>query len=91
MRIVYDAVFWNYVIPDGSTTKTQADRNQYVFWNYVIPDGSTTGEYIQEETDVFWNYVIPDGSTTRRISMCASCLFFYKDQVFLVRVGCWFY
>lgn len=39
----------------------------------------------------FWNYVIPDGSTTRRISMCASCLFFYKDQVFLVRVGCWFY
>ena len=61
------------------------------FWNYVIPDGSTTRRGACGGPAAFGNYVIPDGSTARRISMCASCLFFYKDQVFLVQVGCWSY
>ena len=34
--------FWNYVIPDGSTTRFRCRRALQVFWNYVIPDGSTT-------------------------------------------------
>ena len=83
--------FWNYVIPDGSTTVPTSGAHFRGFWNYVIPDGSTTDIISSLILLLFWNYVIPDGSTTRRISMCASCLFFYKDQVFLVRVGCWFY
>ena len=35
-------VFWNYVIPDGSTTEKGLVIACKVFWNYVIPDGSTT-------------------------------------------------
>ena len=34
--------FWNYVIPDGSTTTGGSLTNVAMFWNYVIPDGSTT-------------------------------------------------
>ena len=37
-----DLRFWNYVIPDGSTTKDADYIESLVFWNYVIPDGSTT-------------------------------------------------
>ena len=37
-----DLRFWNYVIPDGSTTIVHARLTQIMFWNYVIPDGSTT-------------------------------------------------
>ena len=37
-----DLRFWNYVIPDGSTTQCTVIRRELVFWNYVIPDGSTT-------------------------------------------------
>ena len=37
-----DLRFWNYVIPDGSTTHIRVEREDAVFWNYVIPDGSTT-------------------------------------------------
>ena len=37
-----DLRFWNYVIPDGSTTIQQGSKGQQQFWNYVIPDGSTT-------------------------------------------------
>ena len=37
-----DLRFWNYVIPDGSTTKIIARDLTDMFWNYVIPDGSTT-------------------------------------------------
>ena len=37
-----DLRFWNYVIPDGSTTMYLADIVAQQFWNYVIPDGSTT-------------------------------------------------
>ena len=35
-------MFWNYVIPDGSTTEKGLDMGVAMFWNYVIPDGSTT-------------------------------------------------
>ena len=34
--------FWNYVIPDGSTTFRVVRNRKVSFWNYVIPDGSTT-------------------------------------------------
>ena len=34
--------FWNYVIPDGSTTAGISGFPVREFWNYVIPDGSTT-------------------------------------------------
>ncbi len=34
--------FWNYVIPDGSTTGNGLTLWAQWFWNYVIPDGSTT-------------------------------------------------
>ena len=34
--------FWNYVIPDGSTTLFPSCVTRAWFWNYVIPDGSTT-------------------------------------------------
>ena len=37
-----DLRFWNYVIPDGSTTWALRKAMGDVFWNYVIPDGSTT-------------------------------------------------
>ena len=37
-----DLRFWNYVIPDGSTTNPDARILRLEFWNYVIPDGSTT-------------------------------------------------
>ncbi len=37
-----DLRFWNYVIPDGSTTTAVKPGKTYPFWNYVIPDGSTT-------------------------------------------------
>ena len=37
-----DLRFWNYVIPDGSTTGRLPNRTMGWFWNYVIPDGSTT-------------------------------------------------
>ena len=37
-----DLRFWNYVIPDGSTTQVPQGRYIGQFWNYVIPDGSTT-------------------------------------------------
>ena len=37
-----DLRFWNYVIPDGSTTLLAAGLLAAAFWNYVIPDGSTT-------------------------------------------------
>ena len=37
-----DLRFWNYVIPDGSTTHKSLTIELFVFWNYVIPDGSTT-------------------------------------------------
>ncbi len=57
--------FWNYVIPDGSTTAHSAKIAIYWFWNYVIPDGSTTSAQDAPEYVTFWNYVIPDGSTTR--------------------------
>ena len=36
------SAFWNYVIPDGSTTDDLRVGDGAVFWNYVIPDGSTT-------------------------------------------------
>ena len=35
-------MFWNYVIPDGSTTHRFDGSEDPAFWNYVIPDGSTT-------------------------------------------------
>ena len=59
-----DLRFWNYVIPDGSTTSSRPSRMIPSFWNYVIPDGSTTLLAEQQEDLKFWNYVIPDGSTT---------------------------
>ena len=37
-----DLRFWNYVIPDGSTTNVLLLSTCELFWNYVIPDGSTT-------------------------------------------------
>ena len=59
-----DLRFWNYVIPDGSTTHARAGRRNIRFWNYVIPDGSTTISLYRNSELLFWNYVIPDGSTT---------------------------
>ena len=61
-----DLRFWNYVIPDGSTTLVRRVGRVLLFWNYVIPDGSTTQEVMDTAPIQFWNYVIPDGSTTRR-------------------------
>ena len=58
------SMFWNYVIPDGSTTATIRSTYTKVFWNYVIPDGSTTYLPDIKPISMFWNYVIPDGSTT---------------------------
>ena len=40
--------FWNYVIPDGSTTRLARLPSVKKFWNYVIPDGSTTGSVLPE-------------------------------------------
>lgn len=37
-----DLRFWNYVIPDGSTTIKLTAYQRPWFWNHVIPDGSTT-------------------------------------------------
>ena len=59
-----DLRFWNYVIPDGSTTVLQRYQHFVGFWNYVIPDGSTTASTMARTAKTFWNYVIPDGSTT---------------------------
>ena len=59
-----DLRFWNYVIPDGSTTVLKGIKIGRLFWNYVIPDGSTTGRATCRASFLFWNYVIPDGSTT---------------------------
>ena len=57
-------MFWNYVIPDGSTTTSWKSYRDTPFWNYVIPDGSTTLTPDEFAAIMFWNYVIPDGSTT---------------------------
>ena len=59
-----DLRFWNYVIPDGSTTELMQNGGEIRFWNYVIPDGSTTELSPSGQRRSFWNYVIPDGSTT---------------------------
>ena len=59
-----DLRFWNYVIPDGSTTCYHLPLVYPPFWNYVIPDGSTTFAHLLFCHVLFWNYVIPDGSTT---------------------------
>ena len=59
-----DLRFWNYVIPDGSTTRDLSATCDREFWNYVIPDGSTTTPTNGSALISFWNYVIPDGSTT---------------------------
>ena len=59
-----DLRFWNYVIPDGSTTSGIPTAWRGWFWNYVIPDGSTTTSAPCCFPTLFWNYVIPDGSTT---------------------------
>ena len=59
-----DLRFWNYVIPDGSTTEFDTRVGIPSFWNYVIPDGSTTIPPSLAFNASFWNYVIPDGSTT---------------------------
>ena len=63
-------VFWNYVIPDGSTTRSFCERGLIRFWNYVIPDGSTTTSVRLQSLIPFWNYVIPDGSTTLLYTNC---------------------
>ena len=63
----YSTPFWNYVIPDGSTTECPPVHAQGRFWNYVIPDGSTTRSHAVRSIRSFWNYVIPDGSTTSRL------------------------
>ena len=67
-----DLRFWNYVIPDGSTTCACPATWYIWFWNYVIPDGSTTQSSLTVCLTLFWNYVIPDGSTTchRRNNWC---------------------
>ena len=84
-----DLRFWNYVIPDGSTTQEQENEGIRQFWNYVIPDGSTTADSLGEQRDWFWNYVIPDGSTTRcggvRISRCFGTMSF--QMVLLPKKG----
>ena len=59
-----EVTFWNYVIPDGSTTISSEPPYILQFGNYVIPDGSTTVKSSACARLRFWNYVIPDGSTT---------------------------
>ena len=44
-----DLRFWNYVIPDGSTTGLTHGHCWAWFWNYVIPDGSTTAQKRPQE------------------------------------------
>ena len=46
-----DLRFWNYVIPDGSTTLRRRKMYNDTFWNYVIPDGSTTWEDLMKRWD----------------------------------------
>ena len=81
-----DLRFWNYVIPDGSTTHFGNSCFLPPFWNYVIPDGSTTERNLSQKGAAFWNYVIPDGSTTRVVGqpltylvleLCHSRWFYY--------------
>ena len=59
-----DLRFWNYVIPDGSTTNADVVRNSEAIWNYVNADGCTSNLGSNSFYSMFWNYVIPDGSTT---------------------------
>ena len=84
-----DLRFWNYVIPDGSTTSLRLYNSTFMFWNYVIPDGSTTRSFCERGLTRFWNYVIPDGSTTlqqwRRRSFCFGTMSF---QMVLLLVPC---
>ena len=102
-----DLRFWNYVIPDGSTTMNHIQRARYGFWNYVIPDGSTTRLFATWRKSSFWNYVIPDGSTTERVGrgtpllvleLCHSRWFYYYEyypiaiyQVLELCHSRWFY
>ena len=66
----FSMLFWNYVIPDGSTTREGLALAGHGFWNYVIPDGSTTHNITLRAQRQFWNYVIPDGSTTEHLPRC---------------------
>ena len=102
-----DLRFWNYVIPDGSTTDTLTVYQVTMFWNYVLPDGSTTCLAGTCHVARFWNYVIPDGSTTARwdysptpivLELCHSRWFYYytfaPDSMTCVLELChsrWFY
>ena len=70
-----DLRFWNYVIPDGSTTADFQVLVHLLFWNYVIPDGSTTPCDWLHQPFAFWNYVIPDGSTTEPVTQAAPLCF----------------
>ena len=61
-----DLRFWNYVIPDGSTTPINSDMVCPSFWNYVIPDGSTTAR---------WDY----SPTPIVLELCHSRWFYYTS------------
>ena len=107
LRTVTLFAFWNYVIPDGSTTEILIFLLSCPFWNYVIPDGSTTERFLAVRPTWFWNYVIPDGSTTslgfhrvggRVLELCHSRWFYYlvsqgkrKQAVLELCHSRWFY
>ena len=70
-----DLRFWNYVIPDGSTTqvvkmvvKIDVLELCHSRWFYYSSDTSRS-------IALFWNYVIPDGSTTRNCIQRVAILF----------------
>ena len=59
-QAMFAGMFWNYVIPDGSTTLKLRHLKIAPFWNYVIPDGSTTRRH---------NAVSPEGFGTMSFQM----------------------
>ena len=80
-----DLRFWNYVIPDGSTTKMTTLTRDEVFWNYVIPDGSTTYRGVDETTTGFGTMsfqmvllpVDPASVVPTVLELCHSRWFYY--------------
>ena len=83
-----DLRFWNYVIPDGSTTCLAGTCHVARFWNYVIPDGSTTARWDYSPTPIvlelchsrwFYYYTFAPDSMTCVLELCHSRWFYYTS------------
>ena len=81
--------FWNYVIPDGSTTYMPASDSDKAFWNYVIPDGSTTkirygctSSRVLELCHSRWFYYLWQRDAKKRLvlELCHSRWFYYPSR-----------